>query len=396
MEIFYVVALVLSLACACQCTTVPTSNTNGLTNGLTNISVDVAWEVWVNQNTYLAYMVDGNTAYVPEQDGVVAVNLDNGTIRWRTNGVFIPGSNIEKIGNYLYLFENYNNPAASAISNGVTNARIAKIATDGTSIEMLSVGQDINWSTRMYYLSSDITNLYWGAYGNMFVSLNPANMQESVIYNSTDEFIGKILISNNIAYVGHVPQAGISALGYPGTLTAINLQNNQIMWEITPSNQKLFSGYSLELYGNSVYVFDNMSTGCYNINNGAIVFDTTNNCGGSYGGGVFDSNNYCYFTSFGTIGNGVYCINRNNGYTIWYDNIGYTLGTTPQLNNGVLYVDAITHLRLYNAATGVLIGVDTNIKGMQVQYCPTQSYGNLMLISGGSDGMVAVRMDYKM
>jgi len=379
--ILMIIALSLTM---CQCSL----NQQELYQGKPLIKVDIAWRSAVYQNANFAYLVIGNTAYIPEGDGVAAVNLDNGAIKWRINGTFVPGSNIEKIGDYLYVFEDYSAPAESAISNDITYVRIAKIKIDGTSIEMMLVGSEKGWKTRMAYLSSDNTYLYWGSYDNRFIKLNPSTLEKEVIYTTTNEFMSKILISNNIAYVGHIAQARTT----PGTITAINLSNNTVLWEKTPNIQKYFSAFCLVINNDRLYDFDNLSTACYDINNGNIIFDTSKVCGGSYGGGIFDDKNI-YYTSAGSTGSGVYGVNNSTGEKIWYDDVGYTLGGTPQLNHGILYVDAITHLRLYNATNGQIIGVTPNVKGQSFQLSPTQRYGDLMIICG-DDGMVAVRMNY--
>ena len=376
-----IIMMTLSLT-MCQCSL----NQQELYQGKPLIKVDIAWRANVYQYASYAYLIDGNTAYIPEGDGVAAINLDNGSIIWRTNGVFVPESNVEKIGNYLYIFERYNS------IEGNTNARIAKISSDGKSIEMLNVGPEQSWSTRMYYLSSYGKKLYWGSLGTIngtkLISLDTETLEKVEIFSTSNQIMGKILISSNIAYVGHIAQARTT----PGTITAINLSNNTVLWEKTPNIQKYFSAFCLVINNDRLYDFDNLSTACYDINNGNIIFDTSKVCGGSYGGGIFDDKNI-YYTSAGSTGSGVYGVNNSTGEKIWYDDVGYTLGGTPQLNHGILYVDAITHLRLYNATNGQIIGVTPNVKGQSFQLSPTQRYGDLMIICG-DDGMVAVRMNY--
>ena len=384
--ILMIIALSLTM---CQCSL----NQQELYQGKPLIKVDIAWRSAVYQNANFAYLVIGNTAYIPEGDGVAAVNLDNGAIKWRINGTFVPGSNIEKIGDYLYVFEDYSAPAESAISNDITYVRIAKIKIDGTSIEMMLVGSEKGWKTRMAYLSSDNTYLYWGSYDNRFIKLNPSTLEKEVIYTTTNEFMSKILISNNIAYVGHIQQAGISDRKIHGTITAINLSNNTVIWEKTPSYANYLGAFPFVIKDDRLYVFDSRVTACFNNNTGEEIFNNTNTEGGSFGGGIFNGD-YAYFTSPLYNGKRVYCINRNTGAIVWSDS-GEQLGTTPHINNGVLYVAEQTHLRLYNATNGQVIGVTTSIKGQTFQLSPTERYKDLMLICN-DEGMVAVRMNYKL
>ena len=381
-----IIMMTLSLT-MCQCSL----NQQELYQGKPLIKVDIAWRANVYQYASYAYLIDGNTAYIPEGDGVAAINLDNGSIIWKTNGVFVSKSNVEKIGNYLYIFERYDS------IEGNTNARIAKISSDGKSIEMLNVGPEQSWSTRMYYLSSYGKKLYWGSLGTIngtkLISLDTETLEKVEIFSTSNQIMGKILISNNIAYVGHIQQAGISDRKIHGTITALNLSNNTAIWEKTPTYANYLGAFPFVIKDDRLYVFDSRVTACFNNNTGEEIFNNTNTEGGYFGGGIFNGD-YAYFTSPLYNGKRVYCINRNNGAIVWSDS-GEQLGTTPHINNGVLYVAEQTHLRLYNATNGQVIGVTTSIKGQTFQLSPTERYKDLMLICNDEE-MIAVRMNYKL
>jgi len=377
----------------CQCSL----NQQELYQGKPIIKVDIAWRSAVYQNANFAYLVSGNTAYIPEGDGVAAVNLDNGAIKWRISGVFAPKSNIEKIGDYLYIFEDYANANESAISNGVTYSRIVKISIDGSKVDYIIVGPSEEWETRMAYLSSYSNKLFWGSSGSIngtkLISLDTETLEKVEIFSTSNQIMGKILISNNIAYVGHIPQAGISHFNIHGTITVINLSNNTVIWEKTPNYANYMGAFPFVIKDDRLYVIDGSGTACYNKNTGEEIFDNNEAEGGYFGGCIFNGD-YAYFTSPLYNGKRVYCINRNTGAIVWSDS-GEQLGTTPHINNGVLYVAEQTHLRLYNATNGQVIGVTTSIKGQTFQLSPTERYKDLMLICN-DEGMVAVRMNYKL
>ena len=133
----------------CNCSLIP-SNSQG------TINVDIAWRAQVGVTANFSILVHGNTAYVTVGGGLTAVNLDNGSIKWKVEGQFVPNSNPVMISNTLYLFEFYSSESE------INNVRIARIAVDGSRVEMLNVGPDESWNIRIYYLSSDETYLYWG------------------------------------------------------------------------------------------------------------------------------------------------------------------------------------------------------------------------------------------
>ena len=371
----------------CNCSLIP-SNSQG------TINVDIAWRAQVGVTANFSILVHGNTAYVTVGGGLTAVNLDNGSIKWKVEGQFVPNSNPVMISNTLYLFEFYSSESE------INNVRIARIAVDGSRVEMLNVGPDESWNIRIYYLSSDETYLYWGTRSfnvgegtNKLVKLNPATMEKEIIFTTTNEFVGKILIESNIAYVGHIPQDGTSDSSIFGTITAINLSNNSILWEKTPKSANYMKAFPLIINNDRLYVFDGKGTACYNQYTGQEIFDNSNSFGGYYGGGVFDGD-YAYFTSPRYGKPKVYCINKDTGAVVWSaDN--EQLGSTPHINKGILYVAGPNQLCLYNATNGKLIGTDPRIKGQMFQMSPTERYGDLMIICG-SEGMVSVRMNYKL
>ena len=360
------------------------------------IHASVAWRAAIYQYPSYAALVDGNTGYFPSASGVAAVNLDNGTVKWKTNGVFNPGSNIEKISNNLYVFEAYYFPAPSAVSNGMTNARIAKMSADGKKIEMLTIGPGKGWTTRMFYLSSDGTYLYWGTDHQdglaRVIRFNPETMEKTIIYTTTDQIFAKILIHEGIAYIGHIVQED-TAPGAAGTIVALNLSNNSVLWEKTPEYANYMNEFPFMVRGDRLYDFDSRGTACYNKDTGVRIFESSNAAGGYYGGAVFDGDN-AYFTSPLSGKPKVVCINKDTGEVVWSDSFFGSLGTTPYVNNGVLYVAAQNHLRLYDALTGEVLGVDYTIKSHDFQLSPTERYKDLMLVCG-YDGITAVKMNYR-
>ena len=144
---------------------------------------------------------------------------------------------------------------------------------------------------------------------NKLVKLNPATMEKEIIFTTTNEFVGKILIESNIAYVGHIPQDGTSDSSIFGTITTINLSNNTILWEKTPNYSYYLKAFPFVIQKEKLYVFDSRGTVCYYKNTGVELFENTNSMGGYYGGGVFDGD-YAYFTSPRINMPKIYCINK--------------------------------------------------------------------------------------
>ena len=78
----------------------------------------------------------------------------------------------------------------------------------------------------------------------------------------------------------------------------------------------------------------------------------------------------------------------------WYYQHEYSLGTQPQVVDGIVYVTAPDMILLFDADTGKILAKDTDLKGHPIQHANSYLYGDLMIFHDGYN-ITAIRTNWK-
>lgn len=149
----------------------------------------------------------------------------------------------------------------------------------------------------------------------------------------------------------------------------------------------------------SFFASDNMlyylgeSLAAYNLKNYEkiyhIVFDINTPQDKFYGASTylvdvtFYKNNIYYTNNAANTHGGnaqnIFCINKLNGKLIWSDipKVSESLGTNPIIYDNKVFISHMGGIRVYDADTGTLIGVEKRIEGSGL--CYNQLYGSTMI-----------------
>jgi len=126
-----------------------------------------------------------------------------------------------------------------------------------------------------------------------------------------------------------------------------------------------------------------------------IVFDIDTPKNKNYGAGDFLDvtfyNNKIYYTTSGTnyLGDtgsrNIFCINETNGKLVWSDipKNSESLGGKPIIYDNKVFIPHMNGIRVYNADSGKLLGVEKSIEGEA--WCFNQLNGSAMITSMLSD-----------
>lgn len=346
------------------------------------------------------------------------VNPGTGVYEWKTaKKNFSTKTSAVKSGQYIFI-----------MVSRIDNFKTCILCYDDTSGNLLATiklgGTDVLSQQNgpfLYKMISYQNYLYWGnrgwdnsgnyiPYGLMRFDINSIDFSKSAEEEQVIEpqLIWETAVRRSV-WATPVEKNGIIYFitknpTYPeeGTsdIVAIDALTAEVKWKY---NQNIMSGLpqnSLIIDGERLYVVDS-SIGCYNINNGEKYFEIIareqnykkDYCLGnsSFSRGVFFYNNRLYYTtqaSWATSGmteipadmvKNILCVDASNGKYVWGDipKGGGSLGTRPIVVNGRTYVVSDMGLRVYNADTGELIGVDKTVKNYGSQ--PNAYYNNLVI-----------------
>jgi outer membrane protein assembly factor BamB len=241
--------------------------------------------------------------------------------------------------------------------------------------------------------------LFWGCLGKGVMRFNTGLIDFTVPPGTEQVILPELAWSDaekNIPFTNMIAEDGVIYFltlnrGYHNRtnhahLVALDAETKTAKWKKSLAHIDGSRDTSLVLNGERLYVID-FAPSCYNKATGAPVFETdledvragtqVFTDAGPYLRGITVYNDKLYYTGGmhsltssmdpeadpARIKN-ITCIDSDTGFPVWGDLVpgGLSIFTNVLVQSGKAYVQTDKGLRVYNAATGALIGVDKSVK----------------------------------
>ncbi len=348
----------------------------------------------------------GSTWPLAEKDGTVyfagndeitfrAINADTGVIEWEDNElvgiatapVFFENGRIGGLSGENLVLYNLNGIVDKSVNFGDSRwQRNSQAVVDGNTVYFATIGHGL---CRVNIL----TDLYWD--GNQW------RADPEVLYPLPEDADGDgrihwlaPVIHQGIAYGGVNPE-----WGKPGTFYAIDLDTKEILWQTKGQHLDAW-GYWTPLYRNDrLIILDPYGFGIIDPATGEILVEHGVYYAGGKDAGGFIYNNRAYYTS-GTVAdntdnpNNVKCVDLDTGEAVWMKSFEYSHGSNPVCHEGLTYVFSQDCMRILDAETGMLLGIDTSIHGDRWQLCNVLKYNDTAIVKH-STAIYAVKLNFR-
>ena len=360
-----------------------------------NYSIPILWkseflkyhptQIISNENGIYAYNFTGNHFLTVRLN---RLDPENGEIIWSTEYF----ENIDMYqpiisNNYIYAGIEHNEIICFDIENGSKLARV-KIALDNENIDIFRVTSD-------YYLYDNY--LYFG-FGNYDIYdytlaridlnsiIKDGNNQEQIIepellwkshYNS--RIRSRPVVYNDIVYCSTIRLDS----GIPIELAGVDINTKEEIFYDSFGN---YSDFCLDAGSekNPLYIKDNVlyylswSIAAYKLSNYQKLYhirfyhntpEEEDYSMYEYLDATFHNNKIYYTTSFsnyyGSSYHNIFCVDESNGKLVWSDipKKSESLGSKPIIFDNKLFIQHMNGVRVYNADTGKLLGIDKTIDG---------------------------------
>jgi outer membrane protein assembly factor BamB len=361
---------------------------------------NIVWQTEVYYISSWAYPFEvGGYGYYPEEfrDSydfnycrLMKINLENGEIIWRTDSVHNNNTDqAQKIGDYIYL--SLNKKDTIMVYNDIDGSLAATISLKSVPSSTLigpirhtAVYNEYIFWGNLWKSNSEPHGLMRFDTRKIDFNKNPKDIQiiePELVWeiNNQSDISTNIIVDKGIVYfltARHNFETGTVKNSY---LVSLDAETGNTLWVTERDFDRGDIEYSLLLKDNRLFVID-LHPSCYDINTGKPIFEKKDtiayNLASPYLGGIFYYENKLYYTTQMFSQTAMYsptldpklikniiCIDGNTGDLVWGDLVpnGGTLFTFPLVYNGKAYVVTDRGLRVYNANTGVLIGVDKSV-----------------------------------
>jgi hypothetical protein len=317
---------------------------------------------------------------------LLKIDLNNGKIIWRTQDLrnnYIDQA--QKIGGYIYLpLDTKNIIMVYDDTNGSLAATIFLKQTPDARVDSLRhtavYNNYIFWGNQYSYSYKEYHGLMRFDTSLIDFTYDPEDIQviePKLVWQSSEQngIHTNIVVNDGIVYfltTRHNFESGTVKKSY---LVSLDAETGSILWV---KDREFGSGdkeNSLLLKGDKLYVIDT-SPYCYNIYTGASIFEKEDDGYTTASGslkGISWYDNKLYYTTWRSSESlrdptiypkpvKILCIDGNTGNFVWGDSVpNGSISTFPLVNNEKAYVVTDEGLRVYNAYTGVLIGVDKTV-----------------------------------
>jgi hypothetical protein len=363
-------------------------------------SCNVVWQsIPFEQLSYLPWKVVGSDYYAISTHDlksgkrvVLKFDLDTGNVVWESSADLLYLGHIEVIEDTVYTI---NQQGVMYCLDAATGSLVATVKFD----------QDETLAERKTVWLGDTTSwknvLVWGGSGlfrfdTAWIDRKKPPAEVQII---SPECLYAVPVGTGVAAtpaidgdVAYCMRTAIHDELGENTIAAYNLATNTLVWERHSNKSTGLVCDGMIVVGDWLYIIDAYGSACFNKYTGGKDASTAtgerwvNNCDSgnpywmflsadSYGQGLWISNGKMYFTNSAHSNTWKYlgvpedkakniiCLSLENGSLVWGDmpSNSPSLGTRPIVANGKAYVNAYKSVRVYDAETGRLLGVDKTI-----------------------------------
>jgi len=362
---------------------------------------NIVWQTEVYYNGGWSYPFEAEGyGYYPEEIRssdirycrLLKIDLNSGEVIWRTEDVqnlYI--AQVQKIGSYIYL--PLHEKDIIMVYNDIDSSLAATISLKSESC---------NYNVGPYLHTALYNNyIFWGNFwksnsephGLMRFDTKQIDftkapdvvqlIEPKLVWeiNEQSMVFTNIVVNNGIVYFltkRHNFKSGTVKTSY---LVSLDAETGNVLWVTERDFDRGDIEYSLFLKDDRLFVID-LHPSCYNINTGKHIFenkDTIYTMASPFLKGISFYDNKLYYTtqmfSESALWNpgldpkfvkNIICIDGDTGDLVWGDLVpkGATLFTFPLVNKEKAYIVTDKGLRVYNANTGALIGVDRTVMSL--------------------------------
>ncbi len=368
------------------------------------VSADIVWSRETGSGDLQPMAIRDGVLYYAESpttiDGFTALDPVNGEIVWQDAGrgtaysrpQFFSNGKVGWVnGNHFFLYN-----ADFSFDKYVTfdDPGYLKVS------EVTSFGTTVYLGTRDYGLVRfDIATDFYEQGGAWYVQ--PETLYANPAGGDAEKHWLPPTVQDGVLYGGVNP-----VWGQPGTFFAINLANKSVLWEnsspdpgITRAGLRAWSDWPLTYLDGRLIVLDPIGFGIIDSATGQILVDRgVYYAGGEYAGGYFYDGKV-YYTNGSTdenedTPNNIICMDTTTGEAVWMNSFPGSHGSNPVCYEGITYVFSQDCLRVLDARTGKLLGVDDDIRGDIWQIANIVTYGDLAIVKY-MGRIYAVRMNFR-
>jgi len=392
---FAVTVLLLAFCFSCEIGMV---NHSKEPDGPAKVTADIVWSRVTGSTDNQPMLIHDNVLFYAEShaevDGYTALNPETGDIIWQDTGrgtayclpIFFQNGLIGYInGKHTYLFH----------SDGTFFRHIQLEHDDYRVSNGAAFGTKIVFATKAYGM------IYYDIYDDVELREGTYYAKPTIIYPNPPDEDG----DNDIRWITPLVRDGILYSGVhpvwvkPGTFFAINLTTNATLWETKGKYLDAWSNWPMTYLGGRLVQLDPYGFGIIDAASGKLLVEHgVYYAGGKYAGGYFYEGKV-YYTNGSTAENedtpnNVICMDTSTGEAVWMQSFEGSHGSNPVCYRGITYVFSQNCMRVLDANTGQLLGVDPSIRGDKWQIANIVTYGDLAIVKYFGR-IYAVRMNFR-
>ncbi len=329
--------------------------------------------------------VNGFTAIDPATGGIVWQDIGRGTASclpiFFENGLigYIDGTHIflYNANGSFYRHIQTDNAGYSRVSDGASYGTTMLFASKAYGIVYFDVETDVEYRSGEYFVS-------------------PKQLYPNPPDDDADGDIRWItpLVQGDVLYSGVNP-----VWMEPGVFFAVDLATKNVLWETNGEYLHSWSDWPMTYLGGRLIVLDPIGFGIIDAATGEILVERRAYYGGGYYAGGYFYDGKVYYTNGSTAENedtpnNVICMNTATGEAVWMNSFPGSHGSNPVCYEGITYVFSQDCMRVLDARTGKLLGVDDDLRGDIWQIANIVTYGDLAIVKY-MGRIYAVRMNFR-
>lgn len=378
--------------------------------GEKGINFHVAWQVSTGADDNQQMTLVGDTLYVSERynQGIASINVVTGKLNWRVQGYYNLQTGPIVLGDNVFAFVR-------------DSPQIFWVKTDGTLVGVIDLPDD-GYQNRAFKFDGDGSRrMFWQTYdyGLAMVDVGDLTPSKKVIlqhYTVTPTLVfpdTRAWLMSGVMYrderiyfgVSHKavwdPIQGIGVRNPDDNYYCYDLAAKKILWTWVPQKFVACEPYAFHWLGEDLVVVDALGMAILNEDIGIPLIENTTELKISDPGPFLYEGKFYYTNQrWGDpeLEPNVLCRDAHTGKLVWAIwTKGYSLGSSPAVYNGIVYVAAQNDVRMFNAANGDFLGSSDKLRGGAAQLVRTPVYKDLMInLDTANQVIYGLKMDYKL